>query len=634
MWFVTHSRSDNLGRPGARHLALALFASVAIILPSLGTFAALVTTDRYIIQETSQVREDQYVTAVSAIIEGSIDGDLTIFTGSLTIRGDITGTVTVFSSGNVVVEETGTIGGSLNGSATSVNVRGVVGGDIFVGAGSVVVEETGTVGRDLFAFGGTARVDGTVGRDLRGRAFRTTIDGSVGGDVDVATQSLSVASTAVVSGDIVYRSPVDADIADGAQIAGTITKLPTQSNFIYSLVLTVANIVGFLGFVVAGLVALWLFRGSSARAVGAILTRPIRSLLVGLGVVVVLPLTVAVLAVTLVGIPLAIVVIAIAAVGFVVGAVPAVTALGNRLLLNRGGLFAAFLVGALVWRLGIWLIPYVGGFLFLLGLIWGIGAWVLGLAATRRADPIPAVLVPATLMESGRVDDAWEPPRAPGAEPEAGTAVADAVAPAGAAAVLADEVVAPTREQAPVDAPDEPSDEGRASEPVEESEPGSAEGSTEAQDPAASVDPDPTRQRDDSHERDTIAFGGPPIAAAAQAADGDPTDDEAVGPDLSEELEVLASGADRFDADAPEPDAPDVEVLEADDSGKVAMTPTLEQRLAALRRELDEAEADDDQPFAEYFREQERSPEHRDDATERRDRPSDGRGDGWGLNTD
>ncbi len=42
-----------------------------------------------------------------------------------------------------------------------------------------------------------------------------------------------------------------------------------------------------------------------------------------------------------------------------VGAVPAVTALGNLVLVRRGGLFGAFLVGAVLWRLGIWLLEEI-----------------------------------------------------------------------------------------------------------------------------------------------------------------------------------------------------------------------------------------------------------------------------------
>ena len=415
MWYVTHSHSDNPSDPALRYRALAAFAVVAALLPGLGGLGALVTTDRHIVTEDQTVREDQYVTAVSSIVEGTIEGDLTVFSGSVTISGTVAGNLTTFSSGTVTITGTGSVGGSLQGVAAALTVEGDVGDDVFFTAGSVVIEEIGSIGRDVIVFGGSARVEGQVGRDVRGRTVRLAVDGTVNRDVDVATNILTVGPGAMIGGDILYRSGSEAEIAPTAQIGGTVTRLPAQGNFIYGVILTLANVVGFLGFVVAGLLALWILRGVGSRAVGSVIRRPIRSLLVGIAVVVVVPLVIAVLAITLVGIPVSIVLVAFAVVGFIIGPVPAVTALGNRILFTRGGLFGAFLVGAVLWRLGIWLIPFVGGVIYVLGLVWGIGGWVLGAFAARRSDPTPPQLLPASVVAAGEATPDWQPPRAPSA---------------------------------------------------------------------------------------------------------------------------------------------------------------------------------------------------------------------------
>ena len=413
MWFVTHSRSDIHQPATTKVAALAAVAILVVLVHGVAGFGALVTTDRYIVTEDERVGEDQYVTSTSAVIEGTIDGDLTIFSGSVSIAGEVTGSVTAFSSATVRLDPSGSIGGSVQGVGLNLTIEGDVGGDVFFTAGTVIVTETGSVARDVIAFGGTTRIEGSVGRDVRGRSFRTTISGTVGGDVDIATSSLGIDAQADIGGDVLYRSSADASIEPGATIVGTVTKLPAQSNFLYGIILSLANVVGFLGFLVAGLVALWLARGVGARAVGAMLTRPIRSLLAGIAFVILVPLSIGLLAVTLVGIPLAIVAIALGVVAFIIGPVPAVAALGNRVLINRGGLFGAFLVGAILWRLGIWLIPVVGGAIYLVGLVWGLGAWVLGAFAARRGDPTPPMLIPASLLAT-EVVPAWEPPRAPG----------------------------------------------------------------------------------------------------------------------------------------------------------------------------------------------------------------------------
>jgi hypothetical protein len=129
--------------------------------------------------------------------------------------------------------------------------------------------------------------------------------------------------------------------------------------------------------------------------------------------VIALPALIVLVAITLVGLPIAVILAALAVVLFVVGPVPAVTALGNRVLARRGGLFGALIVGAVLWRLGIWLIPYVGAALYVIGMVWGVGGWLMGAMATRRSDPIPMMLLPASVV--AREDDSpWEPPLAPG----------------------------------------------------------------------------------------------------------------------------------------------------------------------------------------------------------------------------
>lgn len=377
-------------------------------------FGSLVTADFFVVSEDDPIVEDVYVTSRTAIVDGTIEGDLTIFTGNLTINGEVTGNVQVFSSGTVRINEGGRIGGSLRGAALNITVSGEVASDVFASAASVVVEEEGTVGRDVMAFGGVLRVEGDVGRDIRGRTARSVIDGSVGGDIDVASQKLELGSGAVVSGDVLYRSPVEASVGPGAQVSGTVTRLPAQSNFVYSVILTLANLVGFLGFLLAGLVALVLLRGSGSRATGAVLTKPIRSLIYGLIAVVVVPVSTVILAATLVGIPLAVLAALIIVASFVVGPVPAIAALGNRVLGRRGGLLGAFVVGAVLWRFGIWAIPVFGGVLYIVALVWGIGAWIVGFIDTRRDVDIPLALLPASMTAPAGVPDDWTPPFAPG----------------------------------------------------------------------------------------------------------------------------------------------------------------------------------------------------------------------------
>ena len=172
----------------------------------------------------------------------------------------------------------------------------------------------------------------------------------------------------------------DANIAPDT-VEGQIVQLPAQSNFIFGVILAIVNILGIFGFIVSGIILLWLFRSTGAASVEAIERHPLKTLLIGLLVLIGAPLLVVFLAVSLVGLPLAALLFGMLLLALVFGPVPAVTAAGDTVLRRKGGLFGGFVLGAVFWRLGIWLIPLVGVFLYLVALVWGcgwLGAWVRG----------------------------------------------------------------------------------------------------------------------------------------------------------------------------------------------------------------------------------------------------------------
>lgn len=375
--------------------------------------ADVVTTDIFIVGVGATISEDVYVAAQSGTVEGTIDGDLVIVGGDLTISGTVTGSVNALSSGTIRVTETGRIDGALRAAARQVVVAGDVGEDLAATAVSTRIESGGGVGRDVVAFAAALTIDGGVGRDVRGRVFDVSISGDVGNDVDITVSRLTVGDEATIGGDVLYRSAGEAAIAEGATITGQIVRLPSSPNFLYGIILTLANIVSLLAFVVIGCVAIWLFRGSSARAVDAALRRPMRSLLTGLVAVVLTPVLIVVFAVTLVGLPLALALVVLMIVGLVLGPAPFVTAVGDRILRSKGGLFGAFVLGALLWRLGIWFIPWIGGFLFLVGLVWGVGAWIVGGWSQRNMSGEDIDLLPPAMRLEDELPDDWDFPLPP-----------------------------------------------------------------------------------------------------------------------------------------------------------------------------------------------------------------------------
>jgi len=389
-------------------LLFAVVPTIASIAPSV------VTTDLFIVGEDEPISEDVYVASTSGRVEGVVDGDLVIMTGDLSISGTVRGNVLALTSGVVHVEKGAVVEGSVRAAGPQVQIDGEVGGDLFATGIAAAVGSTGIVQRDVIVFGGTLTLDGEVGRDVRGRLLSADVSGTVGRDVDLAVERLVVHPGARISGDVLYRSATPAVIASGT-VEGQVVALPAQSNFIFGVILTLANIVGFLAFIVAGIMILWLFRGTGSAAVEAVERHPLKTLLIGFGSLVGAPILILLLVATLVGLPLAALLLVALLLAFVFGPIPAVGAAGDVLLRRKGGLFGGFVVGAILWRLGIWLIPIVGSLLYLVGLIWGVGGWVLAGWQIRRARPVTRDALPSSMFvkDDEEIPDDWEYPLPP-----------------------------------------------------------------------------------------------------------------------------------------------------------------------------------------------------------------------------
>jgi cytoskeletal protein CcmA (bactofilin family) len=391
---------------------LGVAAVAAIAIPLRGVLATVATADVYIITADEVKDEDLYIAASRAKVEGTVNGDLAIITEDLEISGTVTGDVLVVSSGEVSVS--GTVEGSLRGAARDMAVSGMVGGDIAVAAFTTRI--SGDVGRDTLVFAGSFRFEGDVGRDIKGRFVSGTVDGTVGHDIDIAVGQLDLGRSTEVRGDLVYRSHNDAGVAPTAEVGGQFVRLPTRGLFFVELILTVATILGFFAFLLSGIVLLWVFHSTAPRAAAAVLTHPWRSFLVGVTTVLLIPLAAGLFAVSLVGIPLSLALLLLLALGLIFGPIPAVTALGDRMMRGRGGIYGAFLAGGVVWRLGIWLIPLVGLGLYLSALILGVGGWVVAAWEQRRRQP---ALLLSPRGESARSPvtpsgtDDWEAPLPP-----------------------------------------------------------------------------------------------------------------------------------------------------------------------------------------------------------------------------
>ena len=124
-------RSDR-GSAGIRYRTATGLALLFALAPLGASIApSVVTTDLFIVSEDEPIAEDVYVAATSGRVEGRIDGDLVISTGSLSISGTVAGDVLALTSGTVRIEREGVVEGSLRAVSPRVVVEGDVRKDFF-----------------------------------------------------------------------------------------------------------------------------------------------------------------------------------------------------------------------------------------------------------------------------------------------------------------------------------------------------------------------------------------------------------------------------------------------------------------------------------------------------------------------
>jgi cytoskeletal protein CcmA (bactofilin family) len=251
-------------------------------------------------------------------------------------------------------------------------------------SGRLVVAEGETVDSAVI-FNGPATIDGRVTGSLVVFNGRTVISGTVDGDVVVFNGSVTVRSGASVGGDLVtVDSPT---VEPGATVRGDQRRVSAEfdaaefgfaSRFAWWVGYTVSTLL--LGLALLALAPA--FDLSVARA-----ARERTGVSIGLGAAAffLLPAVAVLLLVIVVAIPLGLFLLLAFALLYTAGYVAAAHALGRRLVAPPKSRFVAFLAGWAILR-GLALIPVIGGLVWMLAAIFGLG--VLWVAARRSAAPL------------------------------------------------------------------------------------------------------------------------------------------------------------------------------------------------------------------------------------------------------
>lgn len=324
-------------------------------------------------------------------VDGNVDGDLFCAGQNVTINGDIDGDV-------LCAGQTITINGRVNGdvrtAAQSVMfsaaqiVRNVTafGQDVFLRARSAVRGEVG-VGAQNFELS-----ESVIGKDLTGGVETATINGGVGGDMRLEVNQLTLGPEATIAGSLQYGSDKEAVISENATVSGSITKTApikpekketvarverTRETFSLAGLLGKLVFYGLLAFVFISLFPKYtlhisdVLRNDAGKSVGF-----------GFLSLFVIPILLLLLCVTIIGIPVAILAFLAWMTFMFVARIFIIPLVGDWVLeqLKYKGAtpLLSVAVGTVV-TVVLFKIPFVGGLLAFVAMLWSFGAMLLTL---------------------------------------------------------------------------------------------------------------------------------------------------------------------------------------------------------------------------------------------------------------
>jgi cytoskeletal protein CcmA (bactofilin family) len=306
--------------------------------------------------------------------------------------------------------------GAVRVSGGTVRILGSVGRDLVIFGGTATVEAGAEIEGDIAGATGSLTMAGTVHGNVRAGTGTMVIAGTIDGDVELGVGDLVVESGSVIGGDVTYTSTDDARIADGAEIGGEIERREPAVG-VESMVAD-NPIVSYLGVLIGLLVLGWGLLAIRPRLVAGsaqtLRTAPLPSLGLGLAgclgqfLLVILLVIVGALFSALAGslgggfFVAALIVILLIVMLVFLAAVPVAMAIGQLVLPGDRSGYLVYLAGAALLALALVVggfVPALGGLVFLVVWVLGLGAFILYAWRTRHDPFTPAPPPPPATAE-------------------------------------------------------------------------------------------------------------------------------------------------------------------------------------------------------------------------------------------
>jgi|AntRauTorcE11897_2_1112592.scaffolds.fasta_scaffold11795_3 hypothetical protein len=285
-----------------RHIVITTTALLLVLVTPVLADTTVRTGDQVSVTNEQNVAGNFYAVGNSVVMSGDSNQDLTMIGGKVRLDGSVAQDVLAVG---VTVLIDGPVAGDVRVVGGDVTISSAIAGDLVVVGGVVEVLSSGSVGGDILSYARSVTVNGPVIGDVLGQIDQLTINAAVTGGIDVGVTEFTLGDAAAVEGTVRYTSSNLVTQAFNASIGGDIIRNDPVYIGGGSQLQTIGII--FLVVLLSSFVWYFLSRSTLARSTEHTLKNVPRSAVTGVVALFVLPLIIAVLAVSYLGIFVAII---------------------------------------------------------------------------------------------------------------------------------------------------------------------------------------------------------------------------------------------------------------------------------------------------------------------------------------
>lgn len=193
-----------------------------LIAPAVASAAMVVRTgDTVSVASEEVVEGDFYGMGDTINFSGGVHGDSILLGRSITVNGSVD--EDIFTAGDVVQVHSA-IADDVRMIARSGTIAESVGGDVVMIGGTLTVLSSAVITGDLLVLGGKVTIEGEVQGSVFGSAEMLRIDAPIGGSIDVRVVELVLGDRAAIEGDVRYQSTQTLARATQAIVVGEVIK--------------------------------------------------------------------------------------------------------------------------------------------------------------------------------------------------------------------------------------------------------------------------------------------------------------------------------------------------------------------------------------------------------------------------